>query len=114
MRGNICVLGQQITLPVIKNSRPMLAAPFIGGTNLCKEIILPMFAQETKYKFSREWYVADYDWVHHAEVLEWCTKQFGPHPQRPDAWSRWQNKYTERIHFRDEKDYHWFILRWGA
>ncbi len=91
--------------------------------NLCKEIIFPGYPLTSaslnrlmpKYKFSRaNWYVADYDWVHHAEVLEWCTKQFGPHPQRPDAWSRWQNKYSERIHFAYEKDYQWFLLRWGV
>lgn len=90
----------------------------IFGTNLCKEIILPMFAKplaEPKYKFSRaKWYTAEYDWVHQVEVLEWCKQQFGPHPQNPDAWSRWCNHYSERIHFRDEKDYVWFCMRWGA
>lgn len=91
--------------------------------NLCNEIILPGYPKTSaslnrlmpKYQFSRaNWYVAEFDWVHHAEVLEWCTKQFGPHPQRPDAWSRWQNKYSERIHFAYEKDYEWFLLRWGV
>lgn len=80
--------------------------------NLCKEIILPM-KPEPKYKFSRDWYVAEFDWVRQAEVLEWCKQQFGPHPENPDAWSRWYNKYSEKIHFRDEKDYAWFILRWS-
>lgn len=100
--------------------------------NLCKEIALPASVYETfskdypktsaslkklmpKYQFSRaKWYVADYDWVNQAEVLEWCRQQFGPHPQNPDAWSRWCNHYSERVHFRDEKDYNWFVLRWGA
>lgn len=82
------------------------------GNNLCKEIILPM-KPEPKYKFSRNWYVAEYDWVHQYEVLEWCRQQFGPHPKNPDAWSRWVNKYSEKIHFRDAKDYEWFMLRWG-
>lgn len=83
------------------------------NTNLCKEILLPM-KPEPKYKFSRSnWYVADYDWVHQAEVLEWCSQQFGPHPQNPDAWSRWCNHYSERIHFRDAKDYEWFVLKWS-
>ena len=68
---------------------------------------------EPKYKFSREWYVAEFDWVHHGEVLAWCEQQFGPHPQNPDAWSRWVNKYSEKIHFRDEKDYVLFTLRWS-
>lgn len=82
------------------------------GNNLCKEILLPM-KPEPKYKFSRDWYVAEYDWVHQYEVLEWCKQQFGPHPKNPDAWSRWCNHYSERIHFRDAKDYEWFLLRWA-
>jgi hypothetical protein len=91
--------------------------------NLCEEIMLPGYPKTSnslkklmpKYKFSRaNWYVAEFDWVHHGEVLEWCAQQFGPHPARPDAWSRWYNKYSEKIHFRDEKDYQWFLLRWGV
>lgn len=66
-----------------------------------------------KYKFSRKWHVADFDWAHQAEVLEWCTQQFGPHPRNPDAWSRWYNKYSEKIHLRDEQDYVLFMLRWS-
>ena len=91
--------------------------------NLCREIFLPGYPKTSaslnrimpKYKFSRaNWYVAEFDWVHTGEVLEWCSKQFGPHPRRPDAWSRWQNKYSEKIHFAYEKDYQWFLLRWGV
>jgi hypothetical protein len=68
-----------------------------------------------KYQFSRaNWYVADFDWRNELEVFDWCTQQFGPHPQRPDAWSRWYNKYSQLIHFRDAKDYQWFLLRWGV
>ena len=82
--------------------------------NLCKEIVLPM-KPAPKYKFSRaKWYEADYDWVHYNEVREWCTKQFGPHPTQHDAWSRWDHRYEGKIYFRDEKDCHWFILRWGV
>jgi hypothetical protein len=84
----------------------------LWNNNLCKEILLPM-KPEPKYKFSREWYIAEFDWVHTGEVLEWCKQQFGPHPKNPDAWSRWVNKYGEKIHFRDEKDYAWFMLRWS-
>ena len=85
----------------------------IYGTNLCKEIFLPM-TPEPKYKFSRaKWYVAEYDNNHHFEVLAWCSQQFGPYPTRPDAWSRWVNMYSEKIHFRDEKDYMFFLLRWS-
>ena len=81
--------------------------------NLCNEILLPM-KPAPKYKFSRaNWYVADYNWIHQGEVYEWCTQQFGPHPMYPDAWSRWYNKYNEKIHFRDAKDYEWFLLRWS-
>ena len=83
------------------------------GTNLCKEIMLPV-KPAPKYKFSRaKWYTAEYDWIHQGEVYEWCTQQFGPHPMYPDAWSRWYNKYNEKIHFRDAKDYEWFLLRWS-
>lgn len=83
------------------------------SNNLCKEILLPM-KPAPKYKFSRaKWYVAEYNWVHQDEVHEWCYHQFGPHPQNPDAWSRWYNNYGEKIHFRDEKDYMFFLLRWS-
>lgn len=69
---------------------------------------------QSKYKFSRaNWYVAEYDNKHHFEVLAWCSQQFGPYPARPDAWSRWFNMYSEKIHFRDEKDYVLFMLRWS-
>jgi len=97
--------------------------------NLCKEIMMTAQTQlctlgfyyapyipkimKPKYQFSRNWYVAEYDWVHQGEVLEWCVKQFGTHPRNPDAWSRWVNKYSEKIHFRDSKDYEWFMLRWS-
>jgi hypothetical protein len=103
--------------------------------NLCQEIVLPEqeYIQELKisfgnlatnrikqkkkvkkYQFSRaEWYVADFAWAHQGEVLAWCSQQFGPHPQRPDAWSRWSHKYQGKIHFRDSKDYEWFVLRWS-
>lgn len=85
----------------------------IYDTNLCKELLLPMYP-ELKYKFSRaNWYVAEYDNKHHFEVLEWCTQQFGPYPTRPDAWSRWVNNYSEKIHFAYEKDYVLFTLRWS-
>jgi hypothetical protein len=84
------------------------------GTNLCKEILLPM-KPAPKYKFSRaKWYEADYDWIHYDEVRKWCTEQFGPHPTQQDAWSRWDHRYEGKIYFRDQKDYNWFILRWGT
>lgn len=94
-------------------------------TNLCKEIMLTGQLQlctlgmmldknKTNYKFSRaNWYVAEFDDKHYFEVEEWCAKHFGPHPKNPDAWSRWVHKYSEKIHFRDEKDYVLFMLRWS-
>jgi hypothetical protein len=67
-----------------------------------------------KHKFSRaKWYVAEYDWVHYGEVMAWCKEQFGPHPARPDAWSRWWDRYEGKIFLRDPEDYMMFKLRWG-
>ena len=98
-------------------------------TNLCQEIVgvQPMtgpvggiftmrasYTPQPKYKFTRaNWYVAEFDIRHYFEVEEWCKEQFGPHPKNPDAWSRWMHKYEDKIHFRDEKDYIWFSLRWA-
>lgn len=94
-------------------------------TNLCQEIMLT--AQQLtklsmmklnhnapKYKFSRKWHIANFKWQDYNEVNRWCIEQFGPHPQNPDAWCRWAHYYEDQIHFRDERDYNWFILRWGA
>jgi hypothetical protein len=67
---------------------------------------------EPKYKFSREWYVAEFNLKDYTDVVHWCREQFGPHPKYPDAWSRWEHRYENKIHFRDEKDYAWFMLRW--
>jgi hypothetical protein len=133
-RGEMAVIssGRQTG----KSTMTMLKSR-IYNANLCKEIILsnsfdmtvlesmlipgyPKTSNALKklmptYKFSRaNWYVAEFDWVHQHAVLAWCSQQFGPHPARPDAWSRWYNKYSERIHFRDEKDYQWFLLKWGV
>ena len=82
-------------------------------SNLCNEILLPM-KPAPRYKFSRaKWYVAEFDWEQQTEVIKWCTQQFGPRPENPDAWSRWYHKSWTEIHFRDAKDYEWFLLRWG-
>ena len=83
------------------------------GTNLCNEIVLPM-KPAPKYKFSRsKWYEAEFSWGKQTEVLEWCTQQFGPQPENLDAWSRWCHRSWTEIHFRDVKDYEWFLLRWS-
>lgn len=85
----------------------------VYNTNLCREIFLPMHP-EPKYKFSRtNWYVAEFDDKYYFEVEEWCEQHFGKHPKNPDAWSRWVHKYSQKIHFRDEKDYVLFMLRWS-
>jgi hypothetical protein len=83
------------------------------GTNLCNEILLPM-KPEPKYKFSRvNWYQAEFNIKDYTDVVHWCREQFGPHPRNPDAWSRWWHQYEDKIHFRDAKDYEWFLLRWS-
>lgn len=116
MKGNITVLGQTILL---------------GPNNLCKEIILsppqlctlgyPKSAAALKklmpkYQFSRaKWYevhLFSKSWDPVQERLDWCEQQFGPQPKRADAWSRWYTRHTT-LRFRDAKDYHWFILKWG-
>ena len=66
-----------------------------------------------KYKFTRGWYVAEFDIKDYTDVVHWCREQFGPHPKHSDAWSRWVHKYEDKIHFRDEQDYMWFLLRWS-
>lgn len=116
--ASVTATAQQILLPMIRQIFPTVIAqsilgvqPMSGTGGRSMFYIEPKF--KSKYKFSREWYVAEYKWMHHDGVIEWCTQQFGPHPNQPDAWSRWHNAYSDRIHFRDEKDYAWFILRWS-
>lgn len=98
----------------------------IMDTNLCKEIVfegayyapyIPKFMTKQKYKFSRaKWYVADLfnKGYRMDEVREWCVEQFGPQDHNPDAWTRWTNSMNSTFRFRDQKDYNWFVLRWGA
>jgi hypothetical protein len=70
---------------------------------------------QSKYKFTRAmWYVAEFDVDDYTDVVHWCTEQFGSHPKYPDAWSRWEHRYENKIHFRDKEDYIMFKLRWGA
>jgi hypothetical protein len=71
-------------------------------------------AYRQEYKFTRaNWYVAEFNDKYYHEVEAWCAEQFGPHPLRPDAWSRWYKEYATKVSFRDEKDYIWFLLRWS-
>lgn len=88
-------------------------------TNLCKEIMLPMHP-EPKYKFSRaKWHTAEMPgyatWRFSDEynnIIAWCNDTFGPHPKKPDAWTRWYVGLGE-IHFRDEQDLVMYKLRWS-
>jgi hypothetical protein len=67
-----------------------------------------------KYQFSRaRWYQAEFKPDDYHAVDAWCSQQFGPHPARPDAWSRWWHKFEYSILFRDKEDYIMFKLRWG-
>ena len=66
---------------------------------------------EPKYRFSRNWYQAEFDTKYYEEVRAWCKEQFGSEPKKPDAWSRWWHKFEDSILFRDEKDYVLFMLR---
>jgi hypothetical protein len=103
----------------------------IMNVNLCDEIVLSPaqlciigYPKTTvslkklmpKYQFSRaKWYEARLprnEQTHAA--YSWCVKQFGPEPKNTDAWSRWYFNVDRIFRFRDEKDYHWFILRWGV
>jgi hypothetical protein len=86
--------------------------------NLCKEILISDFygapeAPKSKYKFSREWLVAEFDYRKYDEVRMWCREYFGPEPRYPDAWTRWEHRYENKIHFRDQADYILFVLRWS-
>ena len=84
--------------------------------NLCKMIINKRreIRVEPKYKFSRaNWYIAEFRWQDQRKVFKWCEQEFGQHPYRPDAWSRWKTMPANAIAFRDEKDYVWFMLRWS-
>jgi hypothetical protein len=90
--------------------KPVLVTPDIPGHRPMQITFMP----QSKYKFSRSWYVADFDREYYFEVEAWCADQFGPHPKRPDAWSRWVHRYEDQIHFRDKEDYIMFKLRWGT
>lgn len=92
MRGKIIIKGEEI----------ILASPRLDSNH-------------SKYKFSRaNWYKADFNPADYFAVDKWCEEQFGPHPKKPDAWSRWWHKWEDSILFRDEKDYVLFLLRWGV
>jgi hypothetical protein len=98
----------------IKSIANMAHVPFM--TNYTGTIFKMRYytTPQSKYKFTRaNWYVAEFDIKDYTDVVHWCREQFGPHPWNPDAWSRWEHRYENKIHFRDEKDYAWFVLRWS-
>lgn len=70
-------------------------------------------APGAKLYFGRNWFVAEINDADYEDVRAWCKEQFGPEDKFPSAWSRWQHRYEHQIHFRDEKDYNWFVLRFG-
>lgn len=113
---NVISVGRQtgksmVSMQVLKNR--------YYGTNLCKEILMPI-KPASKYKFSRaKWYTAQINpdgmWRlsrEYNEIIAWCTEQFGKHPSRQDAWSRWWVGIGE-IYFRDETDYILYQLKWA-
>lgn len=71
-----------------------------------------MTIPKSKYNFSRDWYVAEFDHRRYNEVIAWSREQFGPVPLVSDAWTRWFSNYGDRIFFRDKQDYVIFSLRW--
>lgn len=42
-------------------------------------------------------------------ILQWCEDTFGP-CEKDSAWTR----LYDTIYFKTEKDYEWFLLRWGV
>lgn len=103
-------------IPLLRKQIPAMIAQKIVGVQpmSANQLRMLKLRNPSKYKFSRaKWYVADFDDKDYFEVEKWCAEQFGPHPRHPDAWSRWHHTYSEQIHFRDEKDYVLFCLRWS-
>lgn len=106
-------------ISMVRKHYPALIAQQICGVQPMSTdtgiIFKPGYRPEPpKYKFSRaKWYMVKFNWHESEEVYEWCTQRFGPHPKKPDVWSRWKVHYGDQIQFRDEKDYVMFVLRWA-
>jgi hypothetical protein len=118
--ASVTATAQKILMPMIKQLTPQLLAQSILGVQPMTGDIGSIFTMranytpQLKYKFSRaHWYEAVFDINKYTDVVQWCTEHFGPHPRNPDAWSRWNHKFEDRIYFRDSKDYEWFMLRWS-
>ena len=109
----------KLLIPILRTALPNLMAQSIVGVQpmtgrVGSAFSLKIKMPESKYKFSRaKWYQAEFDPKDYHAVDAWCSKQFGPHPAYPDAWSRWWHKFENSILFRDEKDYVLFMLRWS-
>jgi hypothetical protein len=121
LAASVTATAQQILMPMIRQVYPALIAQSILGvqpmTGSVGEIFTmkARYKQQPKYQFSRaRWYDADHHYDDYDAVIAWCTEHFGPRPRHPDAWTRWCDIHIDRIRFRDEKDYNWFVLRWGA
>ena len=94
--------------------------PMDTGVFYAPYIPLQFYEKDTRVftkkpmNFSRaKWYRVDVEPQDWEDALDWAKEQFGQKPKNPDAWSRWYTGLCS-ITFRDEKDYNWFILRWGA
>jgi len=118
--SNVTATAQKILMPMIKHLTPTLLAHGILGVQPMTGSVGQIFTMrhsytpQSKYKFSRaKWYEADHRYEDYEEVIAWCTEHFGPRPRYPDAWTRWADIHIDKIRFRDEKDYAWFVLRWS-
>jgi hypothetical protein len=121
LAASVTTTGQQILMSMIKQLTPTSLAQSIVGVQPIKGNVGSIFTMrhsyttQPKYKFSRaKWYVAEFNVADYTDVVHWCREQFGPHPRNPDAWSRWEHRYENKIHFRDKEDYIMFVLRWGV
>ena len=120
LAASVTTTGQKILMTIIKQRTPALLAHDILGVQPMTGSVGEIFTMranygyQPKYKFSRKWYIADISDADYHDVRAWCTEQFGPEDKFPNAWSRWQHRYEHQIFLRDEKDYNWFVLRWGA
>lgn len=106
--------GRQTGKSMLNDAFGPMNIPGYPKTTIALKKLMP------KYQFSRaKWYSAEMPgratWRFSDEynnIIAWCTEQFGAHPERHDAWSRWWVGLRV-INFRDEKDLVWYQLRWA-
>lgn len=114
----------KILIPMIRKVYPNIIAQSILGVQpmsgptyrtftMDADYVIP-YHTHPKYKFSRKWFIGK---VHRGDIgddaAKWCAINFGNQPKNPDAWCRWYRYSSKQFYFRDEKDYHWFVLRWS-